>query len=72
MFMKWMYVFMFARPELFDWDVVEKMDKAIDRLDHAFSISKRHLGIERLLDPEGIYSHTHIHLHISFFSASLK
>ncbi|XP_036418349.1 dystrophin isoform X3 [Colossoma macropomum] len=42
------------RPELFDWAVVEKMDKAIDRLDHAFSIAEKHLGIERLLDPEDV------------------
>ncbi|KAK3510935.1 hypothetical protein QTP70_027830, partial [Hemibagrus guttatus] len=42
------------RPELFDWDVVEHMDKAFDRLDHAFTISERHLGIERLLDPEDV------------------
>ncbi|XP_017313017.1 dystrophin isoform X2 [Ictalurus punctatus] len=42
------------RPELFDWDVVEHMDKAFDRLDHAFAISERHLGIERLLDPEDV------------------
>ncbi|TSK17770.1 Dystrophin [Bagarius yarrelli] len=42
------------RPELFEWDVVEQMDKALDRLDHAFTISERHLGIERLLDPEDV------------------
>lgn len=38
------------------------MDKAFDRLDHAFAISERHLGIERLLDPEGIYSSTYIYI----------
>ncbi|KAI5090181.1 dystrophin isoform 1, partial [Silurus meridionalis] len=42
------------RPELFDWDVVEQMDKAYDRLDHAFSVSEKHLGIDRLLDPEDV------------------
>ncbi|XP_017573216.1 dystrophin isoform X2 [Pygocentrus nattereri] len=42
------------RPELFDWAVVEQMDKAIDRLDHAFRIAEKHLGIERLLDPEDV------------------
>ncbi|KAI5619629.1 dystrophin isoform X7 [Silurus asotus] len=42
------------RPELFDWDVVEQMDKACDRLDHAFSVSEKHLGIDRLLDPEDV------------------
>ncbi|XP_047659645.1 dystrophin isoform X2 [Tachysurus fulvidraco] len=46
------------RPELFDWDVVEEMDKAFDRLDHAFTISERHLGIERLLDPEDVATAT--------------
>ncbi|XP_076838749.1 dystrophin isoform X3 [Brachyhypopomus gauderio] len=42
------------RPELFDWAVVEQMDKPIDRLDHAFSVAERHLGIDRLLDPEDV------------------
>ncbi|XP_062866503.1 dystrophin isoform X2 [Trichomycterus rosablanca] len=42
------------RPELFNWAVVEQMDKAIDRLDHAFTVSEKHLGIERLLDPEDV------------------
>lgn len=37
------------------------MDKALDRLDHAFTISERHLGIDRLLDPEGILSYIYIH-----------
>ncbi|KAI4901901.1 hypothetical protein NFI96_022255 [Prochilodus magdalenae] len=41
-------------PELFDWAVVEQMDKATDRLDHAFSVAERHLGIEQLLDPEDV------------------
>lgn len=39
------------------------MDKAFDRLDHAFAISERHLGIERLLDPEGINSHIYIYIY---------
>ncbi|XP_035390530.1 dystrophin isoform X1 [Electrophorus electricus] len=42
------------RPELFDWAVVEKLDKPTDRLEHAFSVAERHLGIERLLDPEDV------------------
>ncbi|XP_022530476.2 dystrophin isoform X3 [Astyanax mexicanus] len=42
------------RPELFDWAVVDQMDKAIERLDYAFSVAERHLGIERLLDPEDV------------------
>ncbi|KAG7253733.1 hypothetical protein CRUP_011135, partial [Coryphaenoides rupestris] len=40
------------RPELFDWSTVEKKASAIDRLEHAFSRAEKHLGIERLLDPE--------------------
>lgn len=42
-----------CRPELFDWSSVEKKMSAIDRLEHAFSKAEQHLGIERLLDPEG-------------------
>ncbi|XP_072514120.1 dystrophin isoform X6 [Salminus brasiliensis] len=42
------------RPELFDWAMVDQMDKAIERLDYAFSIAERHLGIEKLLDPEDV------------------
>lgn len=45
------FVFMF-RPELFSWDKVIKMPP-VERLEHAFSIAKNHLGIEKLLDPEG-------------------
>ncbi|XP_036396175.1 dystrophin isoform X3 [Megalops cyprinoides] len=40
-------------PELFEWTMVEQQTD-IERLDHAFSIAKRHLGIERLLDPEDV------------------
>ncbi|CAL8307771.1 unnamed protein product [Merluccius merluccius] len=42
------------RPELFDWSTVEKKASAIDRLEHAFSRAEKHLGIERLLDPEDV------------------
>lgn len=44
---------LFCRPELFDWSSVEKKMSVIDRLEHAFSKAEQHLGIERLLDPEG-------------------
>ncbi|KFP60516.1 Utrophin, partial [Cariama cristata] len=41
------------KPELFNWDKVIKMSPA-ERLEHAFSIAKNHLGIEKLLDPEDV------------------
>ncbi|KAJ8400755.1 hypothetical protein AAFF_G00391090 [Aldrovandia affinis] len=41
------------RPELFEWKSLEKQTD-IEKLDHAFSIAKRHLGIEPLLDPEDV------------------
>uniref|UniRef100_A0A8B9NN47 Calponin-homology (CH) domain-containing protein n=1 Tax=Accipiter nisus TaxID=211598 RepID=A0A8B9NN47_9AVES len=41
------------KPELFSWDKVIKMSPA-ERLEHAFSIAKNHLGIEKLLDPEDV------------------
>ncbi|XP_033917143.1 utrophin isoform X1 [Melopsittacus undulatus] len=41
------------KPELFSWDKVTKMSP-VERLEHAFSIAKNHLGIEKLLDPEDV------------------
>ncbi|KAF1641079.1 Utrophin, partial [Eudyptes chrysocome] len=41
------------KPELFSWDKITKMSPA-ERLEHAFSIAKNHLGIEKLLDPEDV------------------
>ena len=41
------------RPDLFNWDRVVKMSP-IERLEHAFSKAQTYLGIEKLLDPEGI------------------
>lgn len=32
---------------------MEQRQTDIERLDHAFSTAKDHLGIEKLLDPEG-------------------
>lgn len=40
------------RPELFSWDKVTKMSP-VERLENAFNTAKNHLGIEKLLDPEG-------------------
>uniref|UniRef100_A0A9J8C3C1 Dystrophin n=1 Tax=Cyprinus carpio carpio TaxID=630221 RepID=A0A9J8C3C1_CYPCA len=42
------------RPELFNWSVVEQQDNATERLDHAFNVAEKSLGIERLLDPEDV------------------
>ncbi|XP_015219666.1 dystrophin isoform X7 [Lepisosteus oculatus] len=42
------------RPDLFEWSSVLKQQSAIEKLDHAFSTAKQHLGIERLLDPEDV------------------
>ncbi|KAM6448274.1 dystrophin isoform 3-T3 [Liasis olivaceus] len=42
------------RPDLFNWDNVVHQQSAVQRLDHAFNIAKRHLGIEKLLDPEDV------------------
>lgn len=41
------------RPDLFSWDRVVKMSP-VERLEHAFSKAQTYLGIEKLLDPEGI------------------
>ncbi|XP_066556846.1 utrophin isoform X3 [Amia ocellicauda] len=41
------------KPGLFSWDKVLSMTP-VERLDHAFSIAKEQLGIERLLDPEDV------------------
>ncbi|XP_051469473.1 utrophin isoform X4 [Apus apus] len=41
------------KPELFSWDKVIHMSP-VERLEHAFSIAKNHLGIEKLLDPEDV------------------
>ncbi|XP_038658192.1 dystrophin isoform X4 [Scyliorhinus canicula] len=42
------------RPDLFDWKDVAKLESAHERLDHAFNVAKKYLGIEKLLDPEDI------------------
>uniref|UniRef100_A0A8D0L743 Calponin-homology (CH) domain-containing protein n=1 Tax=Sphenodon punctatus TaxID=8508 RepID=A0A8D0L743_SPHPU len=42
------------RPDLFDWESVACQQSAVQRLDHAFNTAKRHLGIEKLLDPEDV------------------
>lgn len=41
------------RPNAFNWDQVVRLSPA-ERLDHAFTVAKDQLAIERLLDPEGI------------------
>ncbi|XP_068773159.1 dystrophin isoform X9 [Struthio camelus] len=42
------------RPDLFDWNTVASQQSPVQRLDHAFSIARQHLGIEKLLDPEDV------------------
>ncbi|XP_062464079.1 dystrophin isoform X13 [Pezoporus occidentalis] len=42
------------RPDLFDWNAVASQQSPVQRLDHAFSIARKHLGIEKLLDPEDV------------------
>lgn len=40
------------RPNAFSWDEVVRLSP-VERLDHAFTVAKDQLAIERLLDPEG-------------------
>ncbi|XP_033616290.1 dystrophin isoform X2 [Fukomys damarensis] len=42
------------RPDLFDWNSVVCQQSATQRLEHAFNVAKRQLGIEKLLDPEDV------------------
>lgn len=44
--------YIYFRPNLFSWEKVTRLSP-LERLDHAFSIAKKHLGTEKLLDPEG-------------------
>ncbi|XP_031437852.1 utrophin isoform X1 [Clupea harengus] len=41
------------RPNVVSWDKVLRMT-SVERLDHAFSVAKEQLAIERLLDPEDV------------------
>ncbi len=41
------------RPDLFDYEIVSRKP-ANSRLDYAFRVANKTLGIARLLDPEGI------------------
>ncbi|KAM9353992.1 utrophin isoform 2-T2 [Pholidichthys leucotaenia] len=41
------------RPELFSWDQVVRLSP-VERLDHAFTVAKNQLAIEKLLDPEDV------------------
>ncbi|XP_061667826.1 utrophin isoform X3 [Syngnathoides biaculeatus] len=41
------------RPTAFSWDGVVQMSP-VERLEHAFTVAKDRLGIERLLDPEDV------------------
>lgn len=39
---------------------------AVERLQHAFTVAKDQLAIERLLDPEGTNTQSHVKNHIVF------
>ncbi|XP_047429770.1 dystrophin isoform X4 [Mugil cephalus] len=41
------------RPDAFSWDQVVRLSP-VERLDHAFTVAKDQLAIERLLDPEDV------------------
>ncbi|XP_067398337.1 utrophin [Emydura macquarii macquarii] len=41
------------KPELFSWDKITKLIPT-ERLQHAFTVARNHLGIEKLLDPEDV------------------
>ncbi|XP_069810343.1 utrophin isoform X2 [Dendropsophus ebraccatus] len=41
------------KPNLFSWEEVTKLPP-LGRLEHAFTTAKKHLGIEKLLDPEDV------------------
>lgn len=41
------------KPQLFDFNNLSRKHPNA-RLDHAFRLAQEHLGIERLLDPEGM------------------
>ena len=43
------------RPDLFDYEIVSRKP-ANSRLDYAFRVANKTLGIARLLDPEGTVS----------------
>ena len=40
------------RPDAFSWEQVVRLS-SVERLNHAFTVAKDQLAIERLLDPEG-------------------
>ncbi|XP_071996962.1 utrophin isoform X3 [Engystomops pustulosus] len=41
------------KPNLFKWEEVTKLSP-LERLEYAFTTAKKHLGIEKLLDPEDV------------------
>ncbi|XP_069625224.1 utrophin isoform X1 [Ranitomeya imitator] len=41
------------KPNLFNWGDITKLSP-LGRLEHAFTTAKKHLGIEKLLDPEDV------------------
>ena len=55
------------RPDLFDYDIISRKSPNA-RLDFAFRIANKNLGIARLLDPEGIVSSFPIIVLITFIA----
>nr|XP_015911947.1 dystrophin isoform X3 [Parasteatoda tepidariorum] len=43
------------KPNLFDFNTVQQMEVNA-RLEHAFQVAYKHLGIDKLLDPEDVYT----------------
>lgn len=43
---------LYFRPDLFHYDTLLSKT-AEENLDHAFTVASEHLGVDRLLDPEG-------------------
>ncbi|KAG8444197.1 hypothetical protein GDO86_009399 [Hymenochirus boettgeri] len=41
------------KPHLFSWEKVTSLSP-LERLAHAFNIAKKHMGVEKLLDPEDV------------------
>ena len=43
---------LYCRPDLFDFNTIAR-EQPETRLEHAFRVAHEHLGVDRILDPEG-------------------